>query len=585
MVWGGIGALVLALVLLWTSGSLQFANPRLLPTQPVEVPTPQSSIGSVNEVHSPAIETPTPTPSEAEVIVPVSTPAPIITVEPLRLPELTPPPGGQIFVVTPIARAVGWVRQDDEVPNHFGDYNIYAGIFDDQVYIGAIQFDLSQVPPGAPIVYADLTLTGLSDQWLGEGGTWTVELLQGWMDEGWEEQAFETLSRTDNVVTALSPSLARDDVRAGHANTFVLGPDALQELAIRVFSGRVSFRVRGPALGDNNLFSWDSGYGTESRGRGPILRLVTGPAPETPPPTPTPAYVIITSTPTPENIVTAAVLAATATFQATTTGTPTPLPPNWVTPVIIVPTPTPANVATAVWYAQVATAQAIVYGTPTPLPPNVWTATPVPTRLLIPIEEITPTPTPTPTPTAIPALLRGKIAFLSNRLGKPTLMVMDPDGSNVAVLTNPWVYAAARAWDALSPDRRSQLVVQEDRGTPQVFILSLFDSTMRQLTFGDRLSYDPVWSPRGDWVAFVSQEPGNDEIFIMRPDGSDLRRLTVNDWEWDKHPSWSPDGTQIVFYSNRYTGRRQIWVMNADGSDQHNISNNEYDEWDPVWLK
>jgi TolB protein len=64
-----------------------------------------------------------------------------------------------------------------------------------------------------------------------------------------------------------------------------------------------------------------------------------------------------------------------------------------------------------------------------------------------------------------------------------------------------------------------------------------------------------------------------------------MQRLTWNAWEWDKHPTWSPDGRQIAFYSNRYIGRRQIWVMNADGTDVRNLSDNPYSDWDPVWLK
>ena len=78
---------------------------------------------------------------------------------------------------------------------------------------------------------------------------------------------------------------------------------------------------------------------------------------------------------------------------------------------------------------------------------------------------------------------------------------------------------------------------------------------------------------------------GGDEIYTIRPDASELTRLTFNDWEWDKHPSWSPDGTKIAFWSNRDTARRQIWVMNADGSGQRNLSNSDYNDWDPVWVR
>jgi TolB protein len=61
--------------------------------------------------------------------------------------------------------------------------------------------------------------------------------------------------------------------------------------------------------------------------------------------------------------------------------------------------------------------------------------------------------------------------------------------------------------------------------------------------------------------------------------------LTMNTWEWDKHPSWSPDGTQIVFYSNREGGHKQIWIMDADGSNQRNLSHDEFENWDPVWIR
>jgi TolB protein len=62
----------------------------------------------------------------------------------------------------------------------------------------------------------------------------------------------------------------------------------------------------------------------------------------------------------------------------------------------------------------------------------------------------------------------------------------------------------------------------------------------------------------------------------MDTQGNNIVRLTNNTWEWDKHPTWSPDGAQIAFYSNRDSGRRQIWIMNADGSNQRNLTSDEF---------
>lgn len=162
---------------------------------------------------------------------------------------------------------------------------------------------------------------------------------------------------------------------------------------------------------------------------------------------------------------------------------------------------------------------------------------------------------------------------------------MDPDGTNVALLTDRWVYDRAKKLDTFSPDGSQQLFVKEYQGTYEIWTVNTADGWTAYLTGRGRVTYDPAWSPDGAQVAFVGQADGNDEIFVLNKDTGEERRLTNNAWEWDKHPSWSPDGTQIVFWSNRETGRAQIWVMNADGSGIRNLSNNEYNETDPVWLK
>jgi Tol biopolymer transport system component len=61
-------------------------------------------------------------------------------------------------------------------------------------------------------------------------------------------------------------------------------------------------------------------------------------------------------------------------------------------------------------------------------------------------------------------------------------------------------------------------------------------SNLKQLTSaGDNLG--PSWSPDGDWIAFTSFRDGNNEIYIMHPDGTQQVRLTnnlISDWQ----PRW-----------------------------------------------
>ena len=108
----------------------------------------------------------------------------------------------------------------------------------------------------------------------------------------------------------------------------------------------------------------------------------------------------------------------------------------------------------------------------------------------------------------------------------------------------------------------------------------------RQISFfGAGTAWLPVWSPTSDAVAFVSNESHNDEIWVAQKGEWPAIKLTHNKYEWDHHPSWSPDGKQLIFSSNRVTGKNGLWIMDADGGNERELVKFEFEAWDPIWVK
>jgi hypothetical protein len=319
--------------------------------------------------------------------------------------------GDALARVTPAAAQAGWVASDEARGNHWGDSFLHTGVVQGQIFHGAIQFDLARVPRGAPIRYAALTLTGLDDDRLDRtaNNAWSLRWLAPAINENWSRASFQDIHNAAVLQTILPP-LSQADLAPFAANQFVFSEPQLRllEQALVDNQTQIAFRLDGPEVGDDDLFTWDSGYGPATQGSPPELLIVAGPPPATPPPIPTEDYIVVTSTPTPANVLTAAARVVQATAQAETTGTVTPTPPNLVTatptpenaqtaeaqrllaglPLVVAPTATPENGATAAALAAYATAVAITTGTFTPLPADYVTATPTP-----PWAVVTNTPT------------------------------------------------------------------------------------------------------------------------------------------------------------------------------------------------
>lgn len=83
---------------------------------------------------------------------------------------------------------------------------------------------------------------------------------------------------------------------------------------------------------------------------------------------------------------------------------------------------------------------------------------------------------------------------------------------------------------------------------------------------------NPVWSPDGKKIAYVSSVTSRSEIYVINSDGTNDRRLT-NTGKFNSSPSWSKDGQYILFASNRNgDATSDIYVMKANGQSQTAIT-------------
>jgi dipeptidyl aminopeptidase/acylaminoacyl peptidase len=104
-----------------------------------------------------------------------------------------------------------------------------------------------------------------------------------------------------------------------------------------------------------------------------------------------------------------------------------------------------------------------------------------------------------------------------------------------------------------SPDGTHVALISDLSGVPQVWIVPSAGGWPRAVTLGN----DPVggvtWSPNSDWLA-VSLLPGgglNSQIYVVRPDGTGLRRLTEGGKENNWLGDWTDDGRFLTVASNR----------------------------------
>jgi TolB protein len=98
----------------------------------------------------------------------------------------------------------------------------------------------------------------------------------------------------------------------------------------------------------------------------------------------------------------------------------------------------------------------------------------------------------------------------------------------------------------------------------------------------------PAWSPDGVWITFTSNREQVKKIYLIRPDGTGLKRLSAPNVGYDdRYSTWSPDG-RITFVSNRAAPSdgsmdEEIYMMFANGANLRQLTNNDAGDWLARW--
>jgi Tol biopolymer transport system component len=177
-----------------------------------------------------------------------------------------------------------------------------------------------------------------------------------------------------------------------------------------------------------------------------------------------------------------------------------------------------------------------------------------------------------------------------------SIHIVPVDGGDIATLPpeHPTTVFDSLAW---SPDGRSLLYTTSFVDDNELYSFRLEEGAagpQKRLTTNWSQDVDPAWSADGSRIAFASDRSGRFQIYVMRADGSHVRRVT-RDSANDTEPAWSPNGARIVFSSDRLVDAKDrsaksqgyviahLWVMNADGSRLRRLTHGRTDDHDPAW--
>ena len=176
--------------------------------------------------------------------------------------------------------------------------------------------------------------------------------------------------------------------------------------------------------------------------------------------------------------------------------------------------------------------------------------------------------------------------------GSAHVATIAADGGDFQVLTRGNGNYGFPSW---SPDGKRIVARSSSAGAKGLVIMTVATGEIAPLTTGPQTDNFPAWSPTRDLILFASDRDGDWELYTIGSDGRNLKRLTTSPGN-DAHAAWSLDGEWIAFASARGgfkdempvgegggQGAGDIFVMRWDGSDIRRLTDDAFEDATPAF--
>ena len=181
--------------------------------------------------------------------------------------------------------------------------------------------------------------------------------------------------------------------------------------------------------------------------------------------------------------------------------------------------------------------------------------------------------------------------FQMRRTGKARIMRIRRDGTGLEALTDGTIHSGFPSYSADGNE-----IVYRVFGEDAAGLRILNINTRKTLVLTTEYDNLPQWSPDGTRIVFTRRvDAVNFDIYTIRPDGSDLQRLTTSRAN-DGHAVWTADGRimwtsgmygfreEAALYDNTFQPYGQIFIMNSDGTGRRMLTDSIWEDSMPLYL-